>query len=198
MPDATVGPLASTGSPATGSTAPVSSATGSSAAGSPAPPRPSPPPAAQPRPRRRWWPTLLGIWLLSLVSVWGFMAARASSLAYAHDRLQLTQAWTHARMRVLEAETELHASNLGRAMAALRDAERPLRQVRTTLEALDRLDVAPGLAEAESKLAIATTLVERQDGAAADHTRSIVQALDDVLAAASGAFAFGDANASSR
>lgn len=188
MSEVTVGPVTSNGEPGSGQRP----------AGNVDPPAPSASVGGHPRPRRRWWPTLLGMWLLSLVFVWGFMAARGSSLAYAHERLQLTQAWTHARMRVLEAAAELSASNFGRATTALRDAQGPLRQVRTRLEALDRLDVAPGLAEAESQLAIATTLVERQDSAAVDHTKVIVKALDDALSAASGAFAFGATDTTAR
>lgn len=145
-------------------------------------------PAAH-RVTRRWWPTLLALWLLSVLGVWAFMASRAASLTYQHQQLQLTHDWTHARMRVLESQTQLTASNFGRAADALRDAGPSLSALRTRLEVLGLDEVTRRLAEADSQLAIATSLIERQDPAATGQAATVVRALDDARAAAAGAFA---------
>lgn len=175
-PSAPSGALALTGAPAAPSVVVPAEA----------PARTPPTPTAR---KRRWWPTVVALWLLSLVGVWAFMASRAATLTYAHQQLQLTQAWTHARMRVLEAQTQLAASNFGRAGEALRDGQPGLSEARRRLEALGLTDVARRLAEAESQLAIGSTLVERQDPAATSQAAAVVRALDDARAAASGAFA---------
>ncbi len=144
---------------------------------------------ATPRVRRRWWPTLATLWLLSVLGVWGFMASRAASLTFQHQRLELTHDWTHVRMRVLESQTQLTASNFGRAAEVLRDAAPSLGALRTRLDALGLEQVTRQLAEAESQLAIAASLVERQDPAAAGQAAAVVRTLDEVRTAASGAFA---------
>jgi hypothetical protein len=131
----------------------------------------------------------VALWLLSALGVWGFMASRAASLTYQHQQLQLSHDWTHVRMRVLESQTQLTASNFGRAAEALRDAGPSLSTLRTRLEDLGLDEGTRRLAEAESQLAIATSLVERQDPSAGVQAAAVVRALDDARAAASGAFA---------
>ncbi|MFN8059362.1 MAG: hypothetical protein U0Q12_09355 [Vicinamibacterales bacterium] len=116
--------------------------------------------------RRVTW--LVGLWLVSLIGVWGWMRWEARSADQALARVELRARFAETEASVLRATVQLAGTNFGDAGASAGDALRRLADVRARFEAAGLDAPLATLADLQTQLERARQLAAQLDQRAAE------------------------------